>query len=282
MFPKTIAIVGLGLMGGSLAARCRRQFPKARIIGISRNRRAIRLALKKKWIHQGTHQLKQGIQKADLIVLCTPVDTLLPLLQKIDSLAAQKVLVTDVGSTKHQILSVIQRKKWKKVSFVGAHPMVGSHARGMEAAQPHLYDAGFTFVIRDKKEESKSFKAIRLFWKKITPKVFEVSSKDHDKIVSEISHLPHVLAVCLMLAVPKKALSFAACGFRDMTRLAEGHPSIWLPILQSNRQSIAQALSQFIRQLESFKRSLSSARDQNLHQILTHAMQKRRKLGNQT
>ena len=135
---KKIAIVGLGLMGGSLAAVCRKKFPKSRVVGITRRRSAIRGAIRKKWIHEGSTDLKRGIADADLIVLCTPIDTLPGLLEKVDRAAKPGAVVTDVGSFKSNIVRQIRKKNWKRIRFISAHPMMGSHEKGFSAARTNL------------------------------------------------------------------------------------------------------------------------------------------------
>lgn len=271
---KTISIVGLGLMGGSLAAACRKRFPKAKIVGISRDALALRLALKKRWIHKAASDLKTGVQDADLVILCTPVDTLSSLLIKVDRFAKKKTVVTDVGSVKGPIVDWAKRRKFKNISFIGAHPLVGSHDRGMQAAKPDLYDRGFTFVI---KGSGAAFREANAFWKKISPRVILVSAKTHDQIASEISHLPHLMAFCLSLTPSPQALSFAGTGFADTTRVAKGHPSVWVPIFQSNRKAVLQALRKFENQICQFKKSLNS-RNENLARFLMAASKRRRQI----
>ena len=275
MSPRIIAIIGLGLMGGSLAAACRRKFPHSRIVGVSRKKQALQWAQHKRWIHEGTIELKQGVANADVVVLCTPVDTFRHYLHLLDRYAKPGVLVTDVGSVKGNIRREIENKRWKKIRFVSAHPMVGSHEQGIRAASPFLYDQGLTFLIRSKRADSKSYVALKQFWKKICVRVVEVSLEGHDRIVSEISHLPHLLAVCLVLSVPRSALRFAASGFRDTTRIAQGHPSLWLPILWANRREIKKAMAFFRQQIQFFERACQSDNTRRLSRMLHSAMSRR-------
>ncbi len=253
MQPRQIAIIGLGLMGGSLAAACRRHFPRSRLIGISRKSSALQFARRKKWIHEGFTQVSQGVNAADLVILCTPVDTLMSYLELLDRHCRPGTLVTDVGSVKARLFSQVARRHWHNIRFVSAHPMVGSHERSIAAARPNLYEHGYTFVIRSAKTNAKAWGSIRQFWKKISGRVISLSPPEHDRLVAQISHLPHLLAVCLILALPKKVLAYAGSGFRDTTRIAQGHPSIWLPILMQNRAELLKS----VRLLE---RSLSRAR----------------------
>ncbi len=272
---KTVAIIGLGLMGGSLAAALRKKMPRVRIVGITRRRTALKMALRKGWIHEGVSDVARGVRNADLIVLCSPVQTFPGLFRILNRHARPGALVTDVGSVKADIL---RRLPKGRLNYVSAHPMAGSHAHGIEAVNPALYDQGFVFIIRDTKASPKAYKQVKAFWTKIMPRMVEISARDHDRWTAEISHMPHALAVCLMLAAPDKGLPYAARGFRDMTRLAAGSPDIWLPIFQANRRFMAQALSRMVRQLQLVQRKLKSHSNKGLRRMLETAAQKRNRL----
>ncbi|MDD5217763.1 MAG: prephenate dehydrogenase/arogenate dehydrogenase family protein [Candidatus Omnitrophica bacterium] len=275
---RKIAIIGMGLMGGSLAAAAKRHFPNAFLTGVSRNRAALGLARKKMWVHETTTNLAKGVAGADLIVVCTPVDCLSRMLKLIDPSAKDGALVTDVGSVKQTILRRISGRKWKHIRFVSAHPMVGSHERGMESATPWLYDQGYTFLIRPEPKDAGAYAAVKGFWKKISPRVIEMSAREHDKLVGEISHLPHLLAVCLVLGTQKKFLKFAAAGYRDVTRVAEGHPSIWFPIFQANRKEILNSLARFEQQIRAFRKAYGASHSRKLVRLLEEARRKRQEI----
>lgn len=253
---KTITIIGLGLMGGSLAAACRKKFPGSRVIGISRDPQALRISKKKKWIHDGFVNLKEGVAQADLIIICTPVDTLKSMVLKVDAAAKKGAVVTDVGSVKGEIVSWASCRRFKNIQFVGAHPMTGSHERGIAVARPDLYERGFTFVIRSRGISSQAFAAVKAFWKKLSPRVVETTAEEHDQITGEISHLPHLSAVCLALTPADKSFRHAGPGFSDATRIAQGHPSIWVPIFMTNRRAVMAALSRFEAHLRMFRKAL--------------------------
>jgi len=271
MGPKKIAIVGLGLMGGSLAVACRRKFPRTTIIGISRNRQALAKAKKKRWIHEGTIHLQEGVAEVDFIVLCTPIDTFTTYMKVLDKCVRPGTIVTDVGSAKYRIMHQIEKRKWKRVQLVSAHPMVGSHRRGIQAVVPRLYDQGLTFLIKSKGMSPKAYRVVKAFWCKISAKVVEVSALEHDQIVSEISHLPHIVAMCLVLAIPKRSLTFASSGFRDATRLALGSPSVWMPILQANQSEISEAIRRFQGKMSSLRKLCQRGKGRDLEKMLEKA-----------
>lgn len=276
---RALNIVGLGLMGGSLAGACRKAFPHLRITGISRDAKALKLALKRGWIHAAASTIEEADSSADLWVLCTPVDTLKKMITRIDAAAKQGALVTDVGSVKGDVQRWADARKFKSIRFVGAHPLAGSHERGMEAARADLYRKGLTFVIRgnQSKRDSAAFSAVKQFWNKVTPKVFEVSAAEHDAITAEISHLPHLAAFCLSLTPGQKSLTFAGTGFLDTTRVAQGHPSVWGPIFLANRRAVTAALTGFEARLRDFKKALKKS-PSALEKFIAQASRRRRQI----
>lgn len=275
---KKIAIVGLGLMGGSLAAACRKKFPHAKILGITRNRQALALAQKKRWIHEGVHCLHAGVRDADLIVLCTPVDTFLRYLKGIDRVCKKGALVTDVGSVKASIQKKVNQKKWRNLSFISCHPMVGSHKRGIQVADPSLYDGGLMILVKDKKTCPGDYKKVKRFWSRFSKNIAELTPERHDKLIGEVSHLPHAVAVCLMHTVSTPALKLASAGFRDTTRIAASDASIWQPIFRANRKIALECLNRFERTLAGFKKAVLAKNPQKLIRFLNQAQQKRQHL----
>jgi prephenate dehydrogenase len=275
---KKIVIVGLGLMGGSLAAACRKAFPETLISGVTRNRRALARALRERWIDEGTGNVAFGASEADLIVLCTPVDVYLPILKEIDRVCGPGALVMDVGSVKGSVHALVNAKKWRRISFVGAHPMVGSHKRGIEAGCPALYREGTVILTKDRKTCPGSFRKALRFWEKLVKKTVVLDPLTHDALVSEISHLPHAMAVCLVHAVSAKALPLAAGGFRDTTRIAASDTSIWLPIFEANRRQVLRGVKKLERELEWFRRILRTSDTNRLRRYLDQAQKIRKSL----
>lgn len=262
-------------MGGSLAAACRKKFPGSRIVGVSRKRAALQYAKRKRWIHSGEVQLTKGVKDADMVVLCTPVGTFRKYLTKLDSYVRKGTVVTDVGSVKGRILEWAEGQRFKNIRFVSAHPVVGSHLYGVKAARQNLYEKGYTFLIRTRKTDSEAYNKAKSFWKKVMQRIIEVSPSQHDEIVAQISHLPHALAVCLVLAVSPRLLPFASTGFADTTRIVQGHPSIWFPIFMENRQALRKAFQVFEKEWTGFKKALFSGESRSLVRLLTQGRKKR-------
>jgi prephenate dehydrogenase len=211
-------------------------------------------------------------------VLCTPVDTYLPYLHAIDQVCAKNALVMDVGSVKASVLKEVNSRPWRNFSFVGCHPMVGSHKRGIGAVNPELYKEGLVLLTPDRKTCSCGLKKAAKFWKTFTPRVITLTPEAHDKLVGEASHLPHAVAACLMHTVSNPAFKVAATGLRDTTRIAAAASSIWQPIFRSNRKVLLVALNRFEQKLQIFKKLLQSRNPKKLAAFLDQAQRKRKAL----
>jgi len=215
---------------------------------------------------------------ATLVVLCTPVDTLKEGLQRLDRLAPPGTVVTDTGSVKGFLVRWAERKKWRRIEFVGAHPMAGSHERGIEHAGPHLFEEALTFVTPGRRVSAKALRLVTGFWKKISGRIAVVSAEEHDRITAEISHLPHFLAACLTASVSSKSLPFASSGFLDTTRIAQANPSLWVPIFVENQKELFRALHRFERALEKMKKILKRQDLARLKQMFISVAKRRTRL----
>lgn len=275
---KTFVIVGLGLIGGSLGAAISKRIPKAYVIGVSRDPKKISFAKEKKWIHEGHTHLKSTVASADYIFICTPVNTIPKLVSEVDRYAKPGAIVTDVGSTKSEIVKAVNRKKMRHVQFVGSHPLAGSHLTGVQHARPNLFENAFVFITPSKKTSSKAVRDLSSVWRKLKMKVKVLSPEAHDHLVSQISHLPHATAVLLMHAVSSKVLNFAASGFLDMTRIAQGDPELWAPIFVSNKTNLVRDLNKLGKTLTKLRKLMNQRKEGALLSFLKDASLKRSKL----
>ncbi|MBI4972159.1 MAG: prephenate dehydrogenase/arogenate dehydrogenase family protein [Candidatus Omnitrophica bacterium] len=272
MQKKTVAIIGLGLMGGSLAMALKRKSKFFRVFAISRDSNKIRQAIRNRVIDQGSIHLKDIPQNTDLVVIATPVPQIVSIALALDKIFEKPVLMTDVGSTKVQIVD-----KLKKVKFVGSHPMAGDHNTGLEAARPDLYDKALVFVTRDH-ASSPDVKKIELFWKKVgANRLITLAARDHDRIVGEISHLPHLAATALTLCASPSHMLLSGPGFKDSTRIAQGDPDLWLGIISTNKNLPVQ-LEQFEHQIRKIKSFVKNKQWPSLRVLLSQASQRRRNM----
>lgn len=271
----TFLVIGLGLIGGSLALAIRKRFPKARVLGLSRDRGKITLAKKRKLIHDGSTKLSKVAPFADLIFVCSPVDTIPKLVLAVDRFAKQGAVMTDVGSTKKEIVKAASCARLKRIHFVGSHPLAGSHLTGMEHASPDLFKKSFVFVTPVRKTNRKALRSVSLFWRELGASIKIISPEKHDQIVSQISHLPHAIASLLMQSVDSKSIRFSGSGFRDTTRIAQGDSRLWVPIFVSNRNNLIRDLKQFDRALRKLVTVLAKSNQASLFRFLKAASSKR-------
>lgn len=278
MKPRTFVIIGLGLIGGSLAAALRKQFPSAHIVGVSRNPKKLAFAKRKRLIHEGTTQLSVALRRADLVVICSPVDTIGKLISQVDRYAKPGTLVTDVGSTKREIVRWADQRRFRNIRFIGSHPLTGSHLTGLERARGDLFQGAFVFVTPTERTNPSTVRAISSFWRELHAVVQILSPEKHDQIVSQISHLPHAVASLLMHTTSPKSLRYGASGFLDTTRVAQGDPGLWAPIFLTNRNNLLQDLVQFEKALCNLKSALKRKSKKTVWKFLKIASLKRSKV----
>ena len=266
-------------MGGSLGASIRRRFPSVRVIGVSQTSRKIALAKRKKFIHDGFTQLKPALRGAQFIVICSPVNTIPHFIAQIDRYAEPGAIVTDVGSTKAEIVRWAARRRFKRIQFVGSHPLAGAHLKGLNHAQADLFEGALVFVTPLRNSSQTAVRAVSSFWKKLRTHVQMTSPEKHDQIVSQISHLPHAIASVLMHSVSSKALPYGASGFLDTTRIAQGDPALWAPIFLTNQKNLLSDLRGFTKALHQLVHLLQGKSKRPLSNFLKRASSKRQKLG---
>lgn len=275
---RKIAIIGLGLIGGSLGLVLKKRFRGIEVMGISRSSAKIKLAARRKVIDWGSTKPEKILAQADLVLVCGPVSSIPAWISLAEKFAKPGTHVTDVGSTKGALARWAEKQKFKKIRFVGSHPMAGSHQSGMEYAQESLFDGSLTFVTSTPKTNPAALKKITAFWEKISQRVCVLSPLAHDKIVSEISHAPHALAALMVLTAASSSLPFAASGFLDTTRVAQGDPGLWKDIFEANRHFVLKNLKEKRRQLDRFIGFLAKNDTQALYRWLEKASCTRRRL----
>ncbi|HNV85349.1 MAG TPA: prephenate dehydrogenase/arogenate dehydrogenase family protein [Candidatus Omnitrophota bacterium] len=273
---KKVTIVGIGLIGGSLGLALRKKFPGIEVIGLSRSLQKIARAKKKGLIDWGSRDPRKAFSNADLIVIATPVSLIFQWIREAEKWAKPGTVVTDVGSTKGEIVRRAEREKFRNIRFVGSHPMAGSHESGMEFAEKDLFKGSLVFVAKTRQTDSGALKAMIVFWKKICGKVIVLDPVKHDRIVADISHIPHALASLLVQNVPSRSLPFASSGFLDTTRVAQGDPRLWTDIFRTNKTSILRGLSIYRKALDRFAAGLRSRQEGILYRFLAKSSKIRR------
>jgi len=252
-----ITIIGVGLIGGSLGLALKEKKPNFKIVGIDKQE-IIEKAIARGAIDKGTVDLEEGIEKADIIIIATPVKTILNLLPQINPFLKKGCLVTDTGSTKQQIVQKANKVLPKDIFFVGGHPMAGSEECGIESVDPYLFHNKNYILTPTHKSNLVALKKVSLLIKIIGAKKLILDPLEHDRIVSAVSHLPQVMAVSLINAIAELALRgnnnnyFKAIGkgFKDMTRIASSPYKMWEDICETNQENILEMIKEFRNYLE--------------------------------
>jgi len=276
---KKIAIVGVGLIGGSigLAVRTRRLCPK--VVGIGRRQASLDKAIQKSAIDKGTLSMEEGIKDADLIIVSTPVDKVKEKIIQASKYAKKSAIIIDVNSTKQDIVYAANRCLPKDIYFVGTHPMAGSERSGILSSEAELFNGTICLVTPEKATNKQALEKIEIFWQSLGAKVVLMSAKAHDAMVSKISHLPHLLAYALCNTVSEKELAIAGSGFRDTTRIAKSNPDMWEEIFIQNKKSLLKAIRLFQRNLRLLETDILHGKRSALALKLKRAMKKREALG---
>ena len=254
---KKITIIGVGLIGGSLGLALKEKKPNFKIIGIDKQE-IIEKDITRGAIDEGMVNLEEGIKEADVVILATPVKTILDLLPQINPFLKRGCLVTDTGSTKGQVVERANEVLSKDVFFIGGHPMAGSEKYGIEEADSHLFQDKTYILTPSKKSNLIALKKIFLLINTIGAKRLILDPLEHDRVAGAISHLPQILAVSLtntisMLAQEENNSNYFKAiggGFRDMTRIALSPCKIWEDICDTNQENILKMIQEFRNYLE--------------------------------
>ncbi|MEA3212130.1 MAG: cyclohexadieny/prephenate dehydrogenase [Chthoniobacter sp.] len=269
-----LAIVGPGLLGGSIALAARHRY---RVALWARRAEAVTELEAAGIGDRASTDLRSVVADADLVVLCVPVGAMPALAREVAAAARGDALVTDVGSVKAPLCEQLGAILGGR--FVGSHPMAGSEQTGLAAARADLFADAVTIVTPDARTELSATAAISGFWTALGCRVLQLSPGEHDEIVALVSHLPHLLAATLVNTVAAKnaqAFDFCGPGFRDTTRVAGGPPAMWAEILGTNRDAVGRAVEALIENLREIVRLLD--RDRPMTDFLTLAKAQRDRL----
>jgi prephenate dehydrogenase len=261
-----IAIVGVGLIGGSIGLALRKRRLAKEIVGIGRRAASLATAKRVGSITASSTNLAKGVADADLVVICTPVDCIVEQVQLVAS-AAPGALITDVGSTKANIVAGLDRT----IRFIGSHPITGNEKRGPQHAAADLFVNRTVIITPSDDSRPGDVRQLKKLWSSLGAKVVSMSADEHDRVVAGISHLPHLLASAIAAATPDRYVTLSAGGWQDTTRIAAGDPALWRQILLANRDHLLTALDQFDERLAAFRSAVERQDAVALEQLLTAA-----------
>jgi prephenate dehydrogenase len=269
-----LAVLGLGLLGGSLAWAARERGLAGEVVGCARRPEPLRRARERGLVHRTTGDPAEAVAGADLVVLATPVGTMAPLLAQVAPALAPGALVTDVGSVKGVLADTLPGLLPPGVCFVGSHPMAGSHEKGPDHARPDLFEGSVCIVTPVPGDAPAAIERIEALWRTVGARVVRRDPAGHDREVAWMSHLPHVLAFAFARALgeaPAGARDVAGPGFRDFTRIAKSDAELWADILVANAKAVAGPLARVAGELAEVARRLEAGDADALERWITEA-----------
>ena len=271
-----LAILGVGLLGGSIGLAVRERVKGCAVIGYGHRPSTLRTARLVGAIDEGYEQPELAVQQAQLVILCTPVGMLSSILQTISAHLAPGAVVTDVGSTKASLVAAAEKLMPAHARFVGSHPMAGSEKRGVQFARADLFNNALCITTPTGQTDPAALKTVEEFWNLLGMRTTRLSPLEHDRLLADVSHLPHAVAAALVAMQEQRALELCGKGFLDLTRIAEGDGGLWRDILIDNRENVRPALNRLIEQLRNVEKFLDPARANELQAWLERAALRRR------
>ncbi len=257
-----LAVIGVGLLGGSVALAARASGVAREIVGVGRDRQRLEGPLRAGLVDRIATDVAAGVDGADCVVLAATVVANERLLETIWACVPAGALLTDVGSTKRRIVTAAERlAAGRPLAFLGSHPMAGSEKSGWQIARADLFRGATVIVTPTDATEPRAIKGVSALWEALGARVSALDPETHDRTVAAISHLPHVAAWALVDAVGRfepGALAFAARGFKDTTRIAASDPPMWRDVLLDNADAVRASLGAFRAALDELERLLAA------------------------
>lgn len=277
---QSVAIVGVGLIGGSIGKTLKARRLATRVVGVGRSDAGLDEARRSGAVTEATTDLPSAVAAADLVVVATGVAAIPDLLDEIDAAVEPGTLIVDAGSAKARIVAAWERRRRsRRGRFVGGHPLAGSHRRGPAAADAGLFAGRVAIVTPATRTPPGDVTDAGSFWAALGATVFVMSPKEHDRILAVTSHAPHMIAAAVAAATPPAVRRFTAGGWRDTTRIAAGDPELWADIILDNPGNVADALRRIAGETAKMLAAIEAGDRRRLAAILRRAQEARDAVG---
>jgi len=279
-----IAIVGLGLIGGSLAQVVRKKKLAKRVTAFGRNPERLQKAQQLGLVDGYQVGFASGFKEVDLVVIATPAGSIVELTRAIAPHLKPGTIITDVGSVKAAIVAALESQLPRDINFIGGHPIAGTENSGFEASFAELFENRICVLTPTVSSDRNALEQIRGLWTAAGSSVVSMDVDTHDKIFAAISHLPHMVAFSLVNAVvdmkdyAQNTLQYSAGGFRDFTRIAASDPIMWRDIALLNRDNLLATLDYFSRAIEELKDAISARDGKKMEALFQRSRDARRKI----
>ncbi|HLB25960.1 MAG TPA: prephenate dehydrogenase/arogenate dehydrogenase family protein [Nitrospirota bacterium] len=247
---KQATVIGVGLIGGSIAGVMKKKGLAGFVVGVGRGPENLDTAKKAGLIDRFTSDAKKGVAGSDLVILCCPVGMFEAVAREIKPYLADQAIVTDAGSVKGALVGRLEEIFYLKARYVPAHPIAGSERSGAAAADLKLFEGARCIITPTRNTDLQAIEAVTSLWEAAGMTVQRMDPFEHDRVFALVSHLPHVAAYAMVGALAgmdggEKAIAYAAGGFKDFTRIAASHPGMWRDICILNGQNIVNALDRY-------------------------------------
>jgi prephenate dehydrogenase len=277
---QSVAIVGVGLIGGSIGKAIKARRLADRVVGVGRSAASIADARRSGAVTEAGTDLAAAVATADLVVVAAGVAAIPDLLDEIDAAVEPGTLIIDAGSTKTRIVSAWERRRRsRRGRFVGGHPLAGSHRRGPDAADGNLFAGRIAIVTPATRTPPGDVADAGGFWAALGATVFVMSPKEHDRILAVTSHAPHMIAAAVAAATPPALRRFTAGGWRDATRIAAGDPELWADIILDNPGNVADGLRRVAGETEKMLAAIEAGDRRRLVAVLRRGKEARDAVG---
>jgi cyclohexadieny/prephenate dehydrogenase len=278
-----IALIGIGLIGSSIA-RCIKRDGLANHVSVSaRSQKSLDTAIELNFADSATLDQKDSVKNADLIIICSPVGTYSDIIQNIKSNLKLGAIITDVGSVKQAVIRDLEPHIPEGVHLVPAHPVAGTERSGPEAGFPELFEDRWCIITPTSQTDKKSIDQVTEFWKSLGSNIEIMEPKHHDLVMAMTSHLPHLIAYTIVgtatdleKSLTNEVIKFSAGGFRDFTRIAASDPTMWRDVFLNNRDAVLEMLQRFSEDITALQRAIRWGEGNTLHELFSRTQEVRR------
>jgi len=271
---KKVCIIGCGLIGSSLARAIKKNNLAEKIVSSNRSDATNKKVIELKIVDDSSSDTKKMVDGSDLVVIATPLSSYEDVISKIKNSLKNRVILTDVGSVKENILNLVEKNIPENISWIPSHPIAGTEESGPEAGFSSLFQNRWCILTPSKKAKEKDINLLQTFWEKVGSKVDIMTAKQHDYILSITSHIPHLIAynivnTSLNIQDEKEStiVKYSAGGLRDFTRIAASNPIMWRDIFIQNKKNTSKMIDSFIENLEDLKKAIEKEDGKKLEEI---------------
>ena len=280
-----LLIIGCGLIGSSILRAASSKKLSKKIFIYEKSNKNISEVKKLKIPCQILKNLNKDISDIDFVIICTPMSEYHKIIPKLNAHLSSKSIITDVGSTKTNVLKLIKKQLEKKLKWIPSHPIAGSEVSGPEYGNKNLFLNKWCVIIREKTTNLKKLKVLKKFWKKLGSQVIFMNANNHDKIFSITSHLPHLIAYNLIKTAKdfetiqkNNLIKFSAGGLRDFSRIAASNEIMWRDVFFSNKKNMVSAINLFTKNLNLFKKNIERKDSKQLVKKLINSKKVRKQI----